>query len=341
VRFALALAFAFLASCREPGPPAPPQPPATDRALEPMGWTEKLFEKKTIPSFEVSLGKDGRPTETVIGQTRTYRVRKKDTLWDIARYYDLGYNEIVDANPGVDTWIPAAGSTIVLPTAWVLPCCTYQGIVLNIPEMRLFYYRRVAGQKDRVRIETYPVGLGRDERRTPRGTFRVRGKTKNPTWNIPPSIRREHIKERGDPRYMIPGGADDNPLGKYRIELTIPLYSIHGTDIAWGVGKQVSHGCVRLYPEDIERLFPEVPIGTPVEFAYQPAKLGVRGGATWAQVHADIYKYGPQDPEKALAALHRERSPGPVDDKLLLAALRDVRGTPVRVSPQTQRASVH
>ena len=112
-------------------------------------------------------------------------------------------------------------------------------------------------------VHTYPVGLGRDDWQTPSGTFKVIGKTVNPQWNIPESIRQEHITERGDPRTFIPGGAPDNPLGKYRLELTLPSYRIHGTDIPWGVGMLVSHGCVRLYPEDIEDLFPRVPIGTP------------------------------------------------------------------------------
>ena len=220
-------------------------------------YSEAAFARKTIPTYKVAVGPDGRPVDTVIGQTREYRVRQGDTLLDVARLYDLGYNEIVAANPGVDPWIPKVGSTIVLPTAWVLPCCTYDGIVLNIPEMRLFLYRRDPGG---LTVVTYPVGLGRDDRRTPRGRFRVTTRTVNPTWVIPESIRREHIKERDDPRRVIAGGAPDNPLGKYRLKLdSAAPYGIHGTDIPWGVGMQVSHGCVRLYPEDIERLYPLVP----------------------------------------------------------------------------------
>jgi L,D-transpeptidase ErfK/SrfK len=110
---------------------------------------------------------------------------------------------------------------------------------------------------------------------------------------IPESIRQEHIKERGDHRTMIPGGAADNPLGKYRLELTMPGYRIHGTDIPWGVGMQVSHGCVRLYPEDIEALFPVIPVGTPGEFVYQPVKIGARDGRIYAEVSPDIYNLVP------------------------------------------------
>src|SRR5262249_31768549 len=156
-----------------------------------------------------------------------------DTLLDVARYYDLGWNEIVEANPGVDPWIPPVGTAVVLPTEWVLPCCRYEGIVLNIPEMRLFFYRRPAGDPHTLLVDTHPVGLGRTDRPTPRGHFQVRGKTVNPRWNIPASIREEHIRERGDARTTIAGGDPDNPLGKYRIELSIPNYTIHGTNVPW------------------------------------------------------------------------------------------------------------
>src|SRR5204863_8654735 len=140
------------------------------------------------------------------------------------RYYDLGYNEIVDANPGVDPWVPPVGTTIVLPTEWILPCCSYEGLVVNITEMRLYLYRRTPGDARTLIVDTLPVGLGRDDRRTPRGRFTVRGKTVNPTWIIPQSIRAEHIEETGDTRTKIPGGDPDNPLGKYRLELTLPRY---------------------------------------------------------------------------------------------------------------------
>src|SRR5436189_3936540 len=298
-------------------------------------YDEDAFVQKSIPAFSIPTPpKGGAATETVIGQVRPYRIRKGDTLIDLARYYDLGYNEIVDANPGIDPWVPPAGATILLPTQWVLPCCTYEGIVVNIPEMRLFFYRRAAGDPNTTIVYTYPVGLGRDDWRTPSGKFKIRGKTVNPQWNIPESIRKEHIAERNDPRKFIPGGAPDNPLGKYRLELTLPLYGIHGTDIPWGVGMQVSHGCVRLYPEDVERLFPLVPVGTPGEFIYQLVKAGVRGGAVYLEVHRDIYGYAPALYQEAAAAIERARVAGRVDQNRLLAALEDLSGVPMRISPE-------
>ena len=221
-----------------------------------------------------------------------YHVRNGDTFLDLARFYGLGYNEIEQANPGVDPWIPPENQVVILPTEWVLPQVEHKGIAVNIPEMRLYYFHPRQGTGPQL-VSTYPVGLGRDDWRTPSGKFSVRGKTKNPVWVIPESIRKERIKEKGYSEKMIPGGDPGNPLGRYRFELSLPMYRIHGTNIPWGVGMQVSHGCIRLYPEDIEQLFPMVPVGTPGEFVYQPVKIGARDGHIVAEVHPDIYLLTP------------------------------------------------
>lgn len=299
-------------------------------------FDEEMFNRKTIPSYTIPAS----GTETVIGRIGTYRIRSGDTLMDVARYFDLGYNEIVEANPGIDPWVPPVGATILIPTQWVLPCCTYNGVVVNIPEMRLFLYTRSKQTPDVIDVHTYPVGLGRDDWRTPQGKFKIRGKTLNPQWNIPESIRQEHIRDRDDPRTFIPGGAPDNPLGRHRIELTLPMYGIHGTNIPWGVGMQVSHGCVRLYPEDIERLFPLVAIGSPGEFAYQPVKVGAREGAVYVEGHADIYGHTPALYRAASATIERMGLGGNVDQRLLEAALEDTSGMPVRVTPDPERAQL-
>jgi L,D-transpeptidase ErfK/SrfK len=304
-------------------------------------YDEETFQQKSIPAYSIhTAAKAAPPTDTVIGQIRPYRIRKGDTLIDLARYYDLGYNEIVDANPGIDPWLPPVGATILLPTQWVLPCCSYDGLVVNIPEMRLFFYRPSPGDPQATIVYTYPVGLGRDDWRTPSGKFKIRGKTVNPQWNIPESIRKEHIAERGDPRTFIAGGDPENPLGKYRLELTLPMYGIHGTDIPWGVGMQVSHGCVRLYPEDIERLFPLVPVGTPGEFTYQPVKVGVRGGAVYVETHRDIYGYTPAVYREATTLIERAGMRDRVDERLLLEALEDTSGMPIRVTPESPEGDV-
>jgi len=314
-----------VAACRSRVPTPAPAPGSSN-------WTEAVFARKPLKSFTLHTGPDGVPKETVVGKRSTYKIRDGDTLLDVARYYDLGLNEITEANPGVDAWIPPVGSTIVLPTEWVLPCCTYEGIVVNIPEMRLYYYVRPPGQRDTVVLHTYPVGLGTDDHRTPRGRFAVRGKTVNPRWNIPASILQEHIRERGDKRTSIAGGDPDNPLGKYRFELTIPRYAIHGTNIPWGIGMLVSHGCSRLYPEDMEQLFPLVPVGTHGEFTYQLAKVGESGGHVYVELHPDIYKYD-HLPERALARVLKQRGlAAKVDDRRLQVAPTQSHGMPFRVS---------
>ena len=313
------------------------RPAADDRA--PPRWSEDAFARKEIPSFVLDTDASGVPTETVVGRTTTYRIRDGDTLLDVARWYDLGYNEIVAANPGVDPWVPTPGTEIVVPTSFVLPCCDYDGIVVNLPEMRLYQYRRVKQAPGRVEVLTYPVGMGRDDRRTPRGTYRVRGKTENPQWNIPPSIRREHIAERGDERTFIAGGAADNPLGSHRIELADTLYAIHGTNIPWGIGMLVSHGCLRLYPEDIARLYPDVRVGTKVHVVYQPVKAGTRDGDAFVEAHADVYRYTSSLAVDARRALRRRGLSRGIDPSRLDAAVKEQRGVPVPLAAETERTA--
>ena len=301
-------------------------------------YSEDDFYAKPNPSYTIPTPIDGGPT-TVIGEVKMYRIRKGDTLMDLARLYSLGYNEIVEANPGLDPWVPPAGATVILPTQWVLPCCSYTGLVVNIPEMRLFFYRR-GSAPGTTEVFTYPVGLGRDDWQTPTGAFRVSGKTVNPQWNIPESIRKEHIAERGDYRTFIPGGAPDNPLGNRRLELTLPMYRIHGTDIPWGVGMQVSHGCIRLYPEDIERLYPLVPVGTPGQFAYQVVKVGQLNGAVYAEMHEDIYSKNPAIFRQAMGVVEARGFAGQVDEKLMLDGLLNAGGVPFQVTPGIEGASL-
>lgn len=292
-RLGVVLAMVVLASaCAKRAPLPPAFPP----------WNEAGFATKATPSYTIPTPAKGKPAEvSVIGTMQTYTIRDGDTLMDVARWFDLGFNEIVDANPGVDEWVPTVGSTIVIPTQWVLPCCTYDGMVVNIPEMRLYWYQRMPGNPKVTRVRTFPVGLGRDDRRTPQKAFRIVGKTKNPTWNIPPRIRADRIRDEGDKRSMIPGGHPDNPLGRYRFDLDISPYAIHGTNIPWGVGMNVSNGCARLYPEDIDRLFPLVPVGTAGAFVYQPVKVGRRDGRVWMEAHRDVYKRGDALPASSRA----------------------------------------
>jgi len=307
--------------------------------VQAAAYTEEDFFAKPDPSYVIPTPVQGGPL-TVIGEPKVYRVRKGDTLMDLARLYGLGYNEIVEANPGLDPWVPPVGAIAILPTEWVLPCCSYSGLVVNIPEMRLFLFRR-GTEPGTTQVFTYPVGLGRDDWRTPTGTFRVSGKTVDPQWNIPESIRKEHIEERGDYRTFIPGGDPDNPLGNRRLELTLPMYRIHGTNIPWGVGMQVSHGCIRLYPEDIERLFPLVAIGTAGEFAYQVIKIGRRDGAVFAEVHQDIYNKNPAIFREAMGVVQSRGVADQIDERLLEDAIINSGGVPFQITPGAEGASLH
>ncbi len=267
----------------------------------------------------------------------THRIRQGETLLDVARYFDLGMNEIIDANPGVDIWNPKVGSTVSVPTQWVLPCCTYEGMIVNVPEMRLYYFQKAPGDPGTTIVRTYPLGLGRDDRRTPKGSFTVTGKTVNPTWVIPERIRQDHIRETGDARRSIPGGAPDNPLGKYRFELSLEPYRIHGTNIPWGIGMLVSNGCARLYPEDVEHLFPLVSAGTKGGFIYQPVKVGTRGGNVYVESHADLYKQGVGMPSNAGKTLGLA-GVTPADSQVS-RVVREAQGVPKRIGSATQLSS--
>jgi L,D-transpeptidase ErfK/SrfK len=227
--------------------------------------------------FELTEGSD------VVGELQVIVARHEDTFVDIARAYDLGYDEIEAANPGVDAWLPGAGTRIVLPTWFVLPDAPREGIVLNVGTKRLFYFPKAVAGKPRVVI-THPVGIGREGWQTPIGTTRVVAKNKDPVWTVPPSIRREHAAD-GDPLPATVGPGPDNPLGAYALRLGFPGYLIHGTNKPDGIGMRVSHGCVQLFPEDIESLFAEVAVGTPVRIINEPQLLGWRGDNLYLEVH--------------------------------------------------------
>jgi len=296
-------------------------------------WSEDDFlHKAGSANFLVVAGRDWRTAQSVVGTTRFYEVQKGDTFLDLARYFRLGYNELVDANPGVDVWVPPPGQVILIPSEFIIPDVEPKGIVVNIPEMRIYYFHPRADDHSPLLLTTYPVGLGRDDWKTPVGHFKVRDKTVNPRWVLPESIRAEHRRDGKPAPAFIAGGAPDNPLGKYRLALTMPLYAIHGTNIPWGVGMQVSHGCIRLYPEDIAQLFPMVPVGTPGEFVYQPVKVGARNGQIYVEVHKDIYGLTPGPYREAMRLLNKFGWANQIDDSRLRRAIEEQSGVPMMIS---------
>ena len=220
------------------------------------------------------------PGDSLIGAVGTVTARHQDTLLDIARANGLGFQDVKLANPGVDTWLPGQGTEIVLPTRYVLPDPPHIGIVLNIPEMRLYYFPA----QETGRVITHPVGIGRQGWATPYMNTRIIEKRTRPYWYPPESIRKEHA-EQGDPlpRRVPPG--PDNPLGDYALRLGVPEYIIHGTNKPFGIGLRVSHGCIRLYPEDIESLYRKIALHTPVRIINQPYKVGRHGDKLYLEAH--------------------------------------------------------
>lgn len=222
----------------------------------------------------------------LIGALQTVQARYEDTLADLARFYDVGHDEIVRANPGVDTWLPGKGTDVLIPSRFILPDAKRQGIVVNLPEMRLYYFEK-PGAGGLPLVTTYPVSVGRQEWRTPEGGTKVIAKKKNPTWTPPESIRKEAREDGRELPRVVPAGPD-NPLGDYAIRLGLPGYLIHGTNRPYGVGMRVTHGCLRMYPEDIEKLFPTVPLNTKVFLLNQPVKVALHGEDVWVEVHPSL-----------------------------------------------------
>ena len=220
---------------------------------------------------------------TLIGEIVTTEARERDTLLDIARLYGFGYQDLKLVNPELDTWLPGQGQEVILPAQFVLPAARQEGIVLNIPEMRLYYYPPPEKGQPR-EVLTYPLGIGREGWATPYIATRIIEKKVRPSWYPPESIRREH-EEAGDPLPKVVRPGPDNPLGDYAMRLGRPEYLIHGTNKPYGIGMRVSHGCIRLYPEDIEALFAEVTLKTPVNIINQPYKLGVKDEVIYLEAH--------------------------------------------------------
>lgn len=228
---------------------------------------------------------------TVVGHNMVVYSRAKDTLLDIGRQFDLGYNDIVEANPNVDPWLPGENTRVIIPSRFILPKAGQKGIVINIAELRLYYYPETKAGQTKTVI-THPIGIGREGWGTPLGKAKITQKRKDPTWTPPESIRKEHL-EKGDPLPKVVAAGPDNPLGAYAMRLSMPGYLLHGTNKPYGVGMRVSHGCIRLFPEDIQHLFNIAAVNTPVEIIYQPDKAGVRDGKLYLEVnkpHSDIDK---------------------------------------------------
>lgn len=271
------------------------------------------------------------PEEQVVGALRTVLAEAEDTLLDIAYRQGFGFREIKRANPDLDPWLPAAGASVTLPDRYVLPAAPRQGIVVNIPEMRLYHYPAGADE-----VEILPIGIGKTGWHIPEGLTEVSAKVPNPAWLVPASIRRERA-ERGEylPAEVPPG--PDNPLGAYALRLALPGYLIHGTNRKYGIGMRVSHGCIRLYPQDIERLFARVPVGAPVRVVDQPYKAGWHRKELYLEVHPPLVERS-RDAGVTRMVAEIIRATGDtrhtVDWPAAMRALDEARGVPVRIGAE-------
>ncbi len=263
----------------------------------------------------------------LVGRMQVHRVKQGETLLDVAREAGLGFHEVRAANPTIDEWIPPAGAEVVVPSRWILPRSRYRGLVVNIPEMRMYVFPTTARPGEVVPLRTWAVGIGTEEAPSPIGPFTIRSKDANPTWIVPDDI----LRTMDHPQRVVPPGPD-NPMGAYRLRLSYGLYAIHGTNDPWSIGRLTTHGCIRLYPEDLEVLYPTVAPGTPGELLYQPVKFGKRDDRVYVEVHADVYgrirdftRYAREEAKKAGVDKR-------IDVDRFLGAVRDKRGVPVDVT---------
>ena len=231
---------------------------------------EVYAERYRLPS-------DGAP---IIGQTAIISAQEEDTFIKLARRFQVGYQELVIANPKVDPWLPGEGTQIVVPSRYILPDAKREGLVLNLAEMRLYYYPKKGSQY----VYTYPISIGTEGWDTPNSITKIIAKSVKPTWFPPESIRKEH-EEKNDPLPPSVPPGPDNPLGDYALRLALSGYLIHGTNEPRGIGMKVTHGCIRLHPSDIEDLFKRVSVNARVAIVNQPYKLAWHRGSLYAEMH--------------------------------------------------------
>ncbi len=257
---------------------------------------------------------------TVVGAIQRYVIKKGEDLLEVARKFGLGYNDIGVLYRHWDPFLPPPGAEVSIPTMWIVPNPRGRQLIVNTGEMRLYYYTNNASQ-----VYTFPIGMGVLDFKTPAGTFRVVEKKVDPAWHIPKSLQAKYGMA-----VMPPG--PDNPLGEYKLTLSWGDYGIHGTHMPWGVGRLVSHGCTRMYPEHIKKLFPLVPVGASVEYIYEPAKIGFRQGRIYLSVHDDVYMKIRSMLLHVLNLIEERGLAEQVDMRRVLQAVEEENGVPLEVT---------
>ena len=318
----------LFSSPRDAAPAAAPAPARPDPAAP-------RLEALDTRHFDVVAEQE------LVGTAQVIFARFENTFSAIGRQYNLGYEELRRANPGVDQWLPGEGTAIYLPTETILPESPRAGVVINVPAMRLYYFTTEKSPADAsatvTKVTSHPIGIGVEGWATPFGEAKVTDKVNDPVWYVPASVRKEHA-ERGDPLPSVVPPGPDNPLGKFAMTLSLPGYLIHGTNKPAGVGMRSSHGCIRLYPEDIEALFKRIGRGTAVRIVNQPVLAGWRGGQLYLEVHPPLAEETHDLVAEADAALTRALARAgatgatlEVDREAVLRIVTEQRGMPFPV----------
>lgn len=284
-------------------------------------------------AVEYELREDGGD---IFGKVERIRTSYEDTLIEIARRYSLGYEELVRVNKGVDPWLPGEGTQIVIPGQRLLPPSDREGIVVNLPEHRMYFFPKPKTGES-AKVMTFPVSVGKMDWQTPIGVTKVVSKQKDPPWYPPESVRKEH-EARGDPLPRVVPPGPNNPLGGHALRLNIPggAYLIHGTNNPDAVGMAVTHGCLRMYPEDVAVLFEAVKVGTRVSLVNEPLKMTRVDGEVWIEVHPPVDTQGQsvavklEDFEKRLDSLLGD-SEVAINWDIAIEALREASGIPVMI----------
>jgi L,D-transpeptidase ErfK/SrfK len=284
---ALAAGVAALASCALIGS-HPLSKPAPVVEAAPPPPAPRLADPVDTHKFELT-----DPDDDVVGAVQITIASEEDTLPDIARRFNVGYEEIVRANPGVDPWLPGAGRNVVVPTRFILPDAPRVGIVINVAALRLYYFPPHKKGEPQI-VYTHPIGIGKVGWKTPQGATTVVSHVKDPIWRPSAALRKDHYNDNGEalPAVVMPG--PDNPLGKFELTLGWRGYLIHGTDKPYGVGLRSSHGCIRLYPEDIEKIYAMVTNGTQVRVVNQPFLFGSHDQQLYLQAYS-VLEDDPRD----------------------------------------------
>ncbi len=296
----------------------------------------------TAMALGLSATAEAAYNQNYIGEIKTVSANYEDTLVHIGRDYNIGFVEMRAANPHLDPWIPGAGAKVVVPTMHLLPDAPRESVVINLAEMRMYHYKVLNAPP-----VTYPIGIGRDGLLTPIGTTTIVRKKAGPTWTPTARMRSE------DPTLpvTVPPGPD-NPMGTHALYLGFPLIAIHGTNKPYGIGRRVSSGCIRMFPEDIGKVFDDMPVGTKITVVDQPIKAAWIADKFYLEVHPTQAQATMMEKEGAVPDYELSerdlsyimKKAGPGVEKLDWAAIRKVvkerKGYPVAIAERAQTASI-